>query len=155
MSMEKNKILSYLSRITCYLLIFLFTYTGVSKLIDHDTFYSSILQSPIIRTKAIIISWLVPMLELLIVGMLLSGKYRSAGLRLSLFLMTIFTLYISYMILFVEYLPCSCGGVIKELSWTNHILFNCFFIILIVIVILFNTQDKVFIAINRTSRKPV
>lgn len=153
--MEKNKILSYLSRITCYLLIFLFTYTGVSKLIDHDTFYSSILQSPIIRTKAIIISWLVPMLELLIVGMLLSGKYRSAGLRLSLFLMTIFTLYISYMILFVEYLPCSCGGVIKELSWTNHILFNCFFIILIVIVILFNTQDKVFIAINRTSRKPV
>lgn len=153
--MKKSKILNQLSSVTCYLLIFLFTYTGISKLIDHEGFLSSILQSSIIRNHAIILSWFIPALELLIAAMLLSEKYRKPGLLISLALMIIFTLYITYMILFVPHLPCSCGGVLKELSWSNHILFNSVFILLIITALFSDTRHKHFIAINRTSRTPV
>lgn len=153
--MTKNKLLNQLSRITCYLLIFLFTYTGISKLVDHESFLSSILQSPIIRKYATVISWSVPALELILVVLLLSEQYRKAGLLLSLLTLILFTLYIVYMILFIPDLPCSCGGVLKELSWHNHILFNSVFILLIITALLSNTNHKLFIAINRASRKPV
>jgi len=150
--MKQSEILNTVTR---YLLIFLFTYTGISKLIDHDNFYTSILLSPFIHNHAVIIAWLIPVVELLIVALLLSNKYRQTGLVSSLILMIVFTVYIAYMILFIKYLPCSCGGVIKELSWSNHILFNSFFILLISVSLLFTTQHHLFIAINRTSRKPV
>ena len=153
--MKQRKIFIQISAVTRYLLIFLFTYAGISKLIDHDNFYTSILLSPVIRNQALIIVWFVPMAELLIVVLLLSNKYRQTGLFFSLLLMMIFTVYIVYMILFIRDLPCSCGGILKELSWSNHILFNSFFILIITISLLFNSQHKLFIAINRTSRKPV
>ncbi len=153
--MKQSKILLQINTVTRYLLIFLFTYTGLSKLIDHDNFLTSLLLSPLIRNQALILVWLVPVVELLIVALLLSDKYRQTGLACSLILMTVFTVYVAYMILFIKHLPCSCGGVIKELSWSNHILFNSFFILLITISLLFATNHQFFIAINRTSRKPV
>ncbi len=153
--MEQNKILIQITAVTRYLLIFLFTYSGISKLIDHDNFLTSLLLSPVIRNQALLLVWLVPVIELLIVALLLSDKYRKTGLACSLILMIVFTVYVAYMILFIKHLPCSCGGVIKELSWSNHILFNSFFIALITISLFITNQYKLFIAINRTSRKPV
>ena len=150
--MKKTEIINNL---TCYILIFLFTYTGVTKLIDHTIFNSSILQSPIISNYATVISWLIPLLELSIVVMLAFDKYRQTGFLFSLLLMTIFTIYIIYMILFIPHLPCSCGGILKELSWSNHLLFNSLIIVLILISLCSISQLKLFIAINRTSRKPV
>ncbi len=154
-AMKKTEIIYYLNIVTTYLLIFLFTYTGVSKLIDHEVFEAAILRSPIIKLLAKIISWLIPMIELLIIAMLLLQRYRRTGLLLSLLLIIIFTAYIGYMILFIPNLPCSCGGVLKELSWSNHLLFNSFFILLILISLSPGIKHKLFIAINRTSRKPV
>lgn len=153
--MNQSKILFQISAVTRYLLIFLFCYTGISKLIDHDNFYTSIMLSPVINNQASVIVWLVPLIELLIAALLLSNKFIHVGLISSLILMIGFTIYIIYMLLFMEHLPCSCGGVIKELSWSNHIYFNSFFILLITISLLFTTKHKLFIAINRTSRKPV
>lgn len=146
---------NYIISLTSYLLVFLFTYTACSKLMDHAAFLTSILQSPIIRNYAKLISWLIPALELLIVVLLLTNKYRIMGLWASLFLMSVFTIYIAYMILYIPHLPCSCGGVLKELSWQKHLLFNGIFIILIIISLLINYRHKLFIAINRRSRKPV
>ena len=153
--MKKTELINYTTILTCYLLIFLFTYTGITKLIDHSIFKSSILQSPIISNNATVISWLIPLLELSIVVMLAFGKYRQKGFLFSLVLTTVFTIYIAYMILFIPHLPCSCGGILKELTWGNHLLFNSFFILLILISYLSNTRQQFFIAINRTSRKPV
>ncbi len=147
--------INHLNIATRYLLIFLFTYTGMSKLMDHDTFEVTILLSPIIKQQGAIISWLIPVSELLIVVLLLVSKYMRTGLLLSLLLMTMFTVYIAYMLLFVPNLPCSCGGILKELSWSNHLLFNSFIIVLILISLFSIPKHKVFIAINRASRKPV
>ncbi len=146
---------NYIINITSYLLVFLFTYTACSKLMDHASFLTSILQFPIIRNYATLISWLIPTLELLIVVSLLSYKYKLMRLWFSLFLMVIFTVYIGYMILYIPHLPCSCGGVLKELSWQNHLLINGAFILLIITSLLINYRHKLFIVINRSSRKPV
>lgn len=153
--MKKSEVINLINNLTCYLLIFLFTYTGITKLVDHSIFKSSILQSPIISNYATVISWLIPMIELLIVVMLLLQQYRNMGLLLSLLLIIIFTAYIGYMILFIPNLPCSCGGVLKELSWSNHLLFNSFFILIILISLSPFLKHNLFIAINRKSRIPV
>lgn len=153
--MKEGEITIYLKSLASYLLIFLFTYTGVSKLIDHEVFEAGILQSPIVKQHAAIISWLIPIVELLVVVLLLRQQSRKTGLLLSLLLMIIFTAYISYMILFIPNLPCSCGGILKELSWNNHLLFNIFIIVLICISLSPFLSHKLFIAINRISRRPV
>lgn len=153
--MKQRKFLILMTSLVRYLLIFLFTYTGVSKIIDHDHFYTSIMLSPVLREQASIVVWLVPVVELLIVVLLFFKRFLQAGLVCSLMLMISFTLYITYMIFFMEQLPCSCGGIIQELSWSNHLFFNSIFILLITITLLHTNQHKLFIAINRTSRKPV
>lgn len=153
--MKNNQILKHINSLTSYLLIFLFTYTGVSKLTDHSSFEASLLQSPAIRSYNKIISWILPLSEMLIVALLLFKKLRQKGLWLSLLLLSTFTIYIIYMLLFVPNLPCSCGGILKELSWGGHIMFNSFFIIIILISLFPNNVNKLFIAINRKSRKPV
>lgn len=153
--MEKRKFLQYFRSATYYLLIFLFTYTGISKLIDHATFEVALWQSPLTKDYRIIISWLVPVIELITVVLLFLEKYRLMGFFLSLILMTIFTGYITYMILFIPNLPCSCGGILKELSWRNHLLLNGFIIASTIISIITFNKQKIFIAINRQSRIPV
>lgn len=153
--MNKRKFLYYFNNFTCYLLIFLFTYTGVSKIIDHATFEVTLLQSPLAKDYRTIISWGVPGIELFIVVLLLLEKSRRFGLLLSLFLMLIFTCYISYMILFIPSLPCSCGGILKELSWNSHLMLNSFIIVSIIISLISLEKHKLFIAINRHRRTPV
>jgi len=152
---KSEKILSLLYIVTDYSLIFLFTYTGISKLMDHNNFETTLLQSPIIRNQGEILSWLIPFAELFTVFLLLLNTYKQVGYLLSLLLMAMFTGYITYMILFIPHLPCSCGGILKELSWSNHLLLNSFLIMLIIISLHSISKNKNFIAINRLSRKPV
>lgn len=140
---------------TCYLLAFLFIYAGVSKILDRSSFEAIMLQSPLVRKAAFLISWALPLIEILIAALLLIKKLRHTGLIFSLIALSAFTFYIGYLVLFVPSLPCSCGGVLKELSWGNHILFNLFFIILILFSLMPVSTNKIFIAINRKSRKPV
>jgi putative oxidoreductase len=57
---------------------------------------------------------------------------RVTGLYASVLLISIFTIYLGYMIFFIPALPCSCGGVLRYLSWQQHVVFNLFFILLAV-----------------------
>lgn len=153
--MNKRNFLYYFNNFTWYLLVFLFTYTGVSKIINHATFEVTLFQSPLAKDYRSIISWVVPGIELIIVLLLFPEKSRRLGLLLSLLLMLVFTCYIAYMVLFIPNLPCSCGGILKELSWNNHLLLNSFIIVSIIISLAGLTNHKIFIAINRHSRIPV
>jgi hypothetical protein len=45
-------------------------------------------------------------------------------------MMIIFTIYILAIIRFSKHLPCSCGGIISELSWKEHLFLNVFLILL-------------------------
>jgi hypothetical protein len=80
---------------------------------------------------------------------------RKYGLVTSTILMAIFTIYISYMLLFTSNLPCSCGGVLKQLNWSQHLVFNVIFLLLSIMALWLSNNNKIFIAINRNSRTPV
>ncbi|SEW37578.1 hypothetical protein SAMN05428988_4688 [Chitinophaga sp. YR573] len=116
--------------IICALLIFLFIYTGISKLLDYHTFRRQLGQSPFITFYAPLLAWALPLGEIIIAGMLSFNRSRLAGLYLSFFLLCLFTFYLAAMLQLSYYIPCSCGGVLQALSWQAHIILNIVFILL-------------------------
>jgi hypothetical protein len=104
--------------------ILLFTYTAISKLGNLRSFRIVLTRSPLIGDKAVIMAWIVPLTELVVAGLLFFVSTRGLGLKASFLLMVLFTLYIGYMLVFTPHLPCSCGGVIRQLSWKEHLVFN-------------------------------
>jgi hypothetical protein len=63
-----------------------------------------------------------------VAGMLIFKRTLLKGLWASLFLLTLFTGYIILIKLnYYGTIPCSCGGVLKDLTWTKHLFFNLFF----------------------------
>lgn len=126
----------YIIEISIYLFVLLFVYAAVSKLINHHQFYNDLRNSIVFGDPIVskIISWGVPVLELVAALLLVIPKYNKMGLYMALILMIGFTLYIGGTLLMNELgvaeLPCSCGGVISQLSWQQHLLFNIFFVLL-------------------------
>ncbi|GAA3911989.1 hypothetical protein GO495_25670 [Chitinophaga oryziterrae] len=116
--------------IICALLIFLFIYTGISKLLDYHTFRRQLGQSPFITFYAPLLAWALPLGEIIIAGMLSFNRSRLTGLYLSFFLLCLFTFYLAAMLQLSYYIPCSCGGVLQALSWQAHIILNVVFILL-------------------------
>jgi hypothetical protein len=73
--------------------------------------------------------WTIPSVEIAISLALIFERTRMAGFYASLVLMSLFTIYTGSVLLhFFQYIPCSCGGVIKKLSWPQHMVFNLFFV---------------------------
>ena len=110
------------------LLIVLFVYTACSKLLEYRLFRSQLENAPFINKAAPVISWLLPAAELLTAAELTITATRKAGLYSSFFLLLFFTAYIALMLFSNVHLPCTCGGVIKSLSWKQHLVFNIFFL---------------------------
>ncbi|WP_417857511.1 MauE/DoxX family redox-associated membrane protein, partial [Xanthomarina gelatinilytica] len=57
-------------------------------------------------------------------------RFRIPALFAAFALMVMFTAYIVIILNFSDFIPCSCGGVLEKLSWTQHLIFNIAFIIL-------------------------
>jgi hypothetical protein len=128
--MKKRSLHKNFIDITAALLILLFAYTGISKLSEQRIFEYVISKSPLIGTWAPGLSWTIPIVELLTVILLFFPYTKLAGLWASLGLMLLFTGYIAYMLVFSSKLPCSCGGVLKKLTWIQHLEFNVLFTLL-------------------------
>jgi len=132
-----------------YAFIILLFYAAVTKLIEYPQFYNDLLNSPVFgnRQVAVIVSWIVPLVELIIAGLLITSSYRKLGLYLASGIILIFTIYIIWVLEFSENIPCSCGGVINNLSWQEHLIFNgCFLLLgLLGIYLQVKNQRKVYI----------
>lgn len=131
-----------LLEIICGLYILLFTYAAVSKLLDYQQFNVQLGQSPVLAAYADIIAWAVPFGEIVISLMLFVTRFRLIGLFASFFLMVMFTAYIIVILNFSDYVPCSCGGVLEKLGWTEHLIFNSAFIVLAFIGIMIMGDQK-------------
>lgn len=124
-------------KIICTLLVFLFVYASVSKLADFKTFTGDMYNQPFPGYLKPILIWAVPLTELATVALLIFDKTRLIGLYASLILMIGFTIYTAVVLMhFFEYIPCSCGGAIKNLSWQQHLVFNLFFVMISLIGII-------------------
>jgi hypothetical protein len=124
MSLRRSKLIEIVGG----LFILLFTYTATDKLLHNARFYNVLKKAPLIRGQASVISISVPLVEIIIVALLFIPKTRILGLFGSLLLMSAFTAYIAIMLFFSPHLPCSCGGVVSQLGWNEHLIFNSLFI---------------------------
>jgi putative oxidoreductase len=123
------------------LFILLFLYTALSKSFQISSTVDVLTKTPILSGLAEATAWSVVIAEYIIAVLLFLPRTRKAGLYTSLILMAGFTVYIGYMMAFVPKLPCSCGGVLSKMTWTQHLLFNISFAFLALTAILLDRKQ--------------
>lgn len=126
----------------CLLYILLFVYATVSKLLDFQNFQIQIGQSPLLSAFATEVSIGVPVIEFILVLLLLLPKYRLYGLYGSFSLMTMFSAYIYIILNFSSFTPCSCGGILEQMSWNQHLVFNLVFVLISAIAVILLSLTK-------------
>lgn len=97
----------------------------------HKLFLEQLNQVRYLKPFSQTLSILLPVLELA-TGLAITFKTtQKYGLYAAATLMTLFTFYVVIMLAGDKTkLPCSCGGVIKAMSWKQHLYFNIFFMLL-------------------------
>ena len=141
--MKRSEILHQIVPNTISILfIVLFVYAAVSKLLDFQKFMVQVGQSPILTSLGNWIAIVVPGLEILISLCFLIPKLRLIAMYGSLILMTLFTTYIAFILNFSPYVPCSCGGILDQMGWEEHLVFNVFFVLFAIIGILLLEKQK-------------
>ena len=135
--------------VICGLLILLFAYAAISKLNDRQHFELVLGEMLLLKHVAGFISFALPVTELIVCALLFVPATRLLGLYASFGLLTSFTIYLGYMILFAPKLPCSCGGVLERMSWTQHLAFNIVFIAFSAIAIKLYQSSKNIVATHR------
>ena len=123
--MKKHLVLYHLLKA---LVIFLWCYTALSKLFEIHRFIGTLSLIPFWNVSPRVTGYGLVGVELLAALLLCFKTTSKTGLYLSLFLLITFTVYIILMLLFAPKLPCSCGGVIQQLGWRWHIVFNLAYI---------------------------
>ena len=111
------------------LLILLFVYTSVSKWLAFKTFVGEMNNQPFPNWMTPALVWTLPTVEIIISGLLMFERTQLIGFRAALILMLLFTVY-TFLVLINVFgrTPCSCGGVIENLTWGQHLVFNLFFV---------------------------
>lgn len=100
-------------------------------------------QSPLLSAYAHWVAWSLPAIEILIAIGLSIPRYRKWGLYGFYGMMIMFTTYIFIILNFADFVPCSCGGILEQMGWKEHLLFNIGFVALSLVAILFS-YDKSF-----------
>jgi len=138
------------------LFILLFIYAAVSKVKDFEKFEVQLGKSPLVNPFVSQIAWGVPILEISIALMLIIKRTQFIALYMAFTLMVVFSAYIIAILKFSSYIPCSCGGIIENMTWTQHLYFNTLFIMLGIIgVLLYSKKNKELIGHKRESPNPV
>ncbi len=113
------------------LLILLFCYTAIAKLMDVEEFRRQLNNQNVPEWSKPSLVWLIPGSEIVLSLLLLIPATRILGLYGAAALMTLFTGYMALVVFgYFERVPCSCGGVLKSMSFPAHLVFNLFFLIL-------------------------
>jgi len=128
--------------IICYIYVLLFIYAATSKFLDFENFRIQLGQSPLLSAFAVWISVAVPVSEIIIAILLLIPKFRFLGLFAAYSLMVMFTAYIYIILNYSSFIPCSCGGVLEKMGWTEHIVFNLIFIVIAAIGVFYLEMNR-------------
>jgi len=124
------------------LLILLFLYASVSKWLAFKVFIGEMNNQPFPNWMTPWLVWSIPLIEIGIVAGLILEKTRLFAFYTSLFLMLAFTIYtVAILMHTFKYIPCSCGGVIRKLTWPQHLVFNLFFVGISVVGIILKKRE--------------
>lgn len=108
-----------------YPLIFLFAYAATDKILSPGLFANDLLKARYLDIQ--IVPWLiwgVPFFEIFVVLLLLFSRYTKIGLAGGLCLMSIFTWHLLILWRSNPNSPCSCGGLIDQMSAPVHLTMN-------------------------------
>ncbi|MCF0075640.1 hypothetical protein LZD49_34530 [Dyadobacter sp. CY261] len=125
------------------LLIVLFSYTAISKLVAFRVFNSQLALQPFPAWTIWPLTLLIPISEMAVTALLLVKSTRLSGLYASAILMVGFTAYMGLVVAdFFGKTPCSCGGVLQQMGFQAHLIFNLFFLTISLIGIYIIHQMK-------------
>lgn len=125
------------------LFILLFVYTAINKFLVLNDLKHVLKSFPLIGSFPQVIAWGLPISESIIALLLFIPRTKLSGLYGSLAMMTAFTFYLGYMLVFTPKLPCTCGGMLQKLSWPQHLIFNIFFVFLAIVAIRLYKKQQV------------
>ncbi len=129
-----------------FLIILMFSYAAISKLIDFNAFKLQMKVQPLPRWSVNALVYFLPGIEIMTAVSLLFKKTRTIGFLSSALLMLAFSIYVGLAMagLFGS-IPCSCGGIVKNFSWPQHFIFNLIFLFLSIYGIILDYQERRFI----------
>lgn len=117
-----------LAQLLAALLLGLFLYAALSKLLNYPQFASQLGLHPLLRPVAGTMAWALPAVEIVLSACLFVPAWRLAGLYAAFLMLLLFSVYILGMLLTASHLPCSCGGILRHLTWRQHLIFNLAFL---------------------------
>lgn len=112
------------------ILLIVWFHTSISKLADFEGLRIQMSQSVVFRRIPMLAAIVGPSLEIIAAVLLIFKRTRLVGMIGSFLLMLFFTWYVSYLMIVMPTLPCSCGGVVRFLTWPQHLAFNIFLTII-------------------------
>jgi hypothetical protein len=133
----------FIQPIASALLILLFTYAAVSKLLQPEVFELQMRRQVFSPAIASVLTFVLPVSELVAAGTLVIPATRQTGLFVSLVLLILFTGYAGLASLHVwKQGPCNCGGILRYLTWRQHLLLNSLVLCLNLCAILFTIKER-------------
>ena len=111
-------------------LILLFMYAAVSQVVFHNTYYTQLNRSLINGLFAGIITWLIPVVHILLAWLLWRPSTKLAGFICSLGVVSLYTIYLFIMLPLGSKAACQCGELWQKASLEINILFNLAVILL-------------------------
>lgn len=114
----------------CAAFILLFIYAAVNKMVDFEKFSVELAKSPILNPIASWVVVAVPSIEIVLSIFLIIKPLRLLALYGAFSLMVMFSAYIVAILKFSSYIPCTCGGVLQNMGWREHLIFNIGFVTL-------------------------
>ncbi|MCZ4224831.1 MauE/DoxX family redox-associated membrane protein [Pedobacter rhodius] len=113
------------------LLVLLFTYAAFSKLVSFTDFRQQLYNQAFPHWLGSFLLYFLLPAEIITALFLCFNRTVLIGLLFSFGLLLAFTIYIALVVLhYWDRVPCSCGGILNQMDWTAHLIFNCFFLVL-------------------------
>ncbi|MFC0261398.1 MauE/DoxX family redox-associated membrane protein [Fontibacter flavus] len=107
------------------ILSLIFMYSAFSKVIDWNGTRSALHNQVFPGWMAETLLFTLPVVELVTAILLLGRRSFKNGFVASTLLMVCFTVYVGWVMSGAfGRIPCTCGGLISELGWSEHLLLN-------------------------------
>ena len=122
-------------------LLMLWGYTSIEKVLFWQESYRAFLNQPFPNPWGIVLAYVVPGFEILLMILLLFPETRWWGFLGSTLLLNSFTVYVGmvWIGVFPE-TPCNCAGLINLLNWEGHLFLNLGFFSLTVLGLWFTKR---------------
>ncbi|WP_394332499.1 MauE/DoxX family redox-associated membrane protein [Chryseobacterium kwangjuense] len=113
-----------IAEIVIFLILLMWAYTFVSKVLDFDTFRRQINGAYLLSSLGSPLPYILQVLHLSLVVLLIKKSWRKIGLITSLSVLLLYTGYLIYILKFAPSIPCSCISLYSALNWNDQLLIN-------------------------------